>query len=182
MIGMVSLLGGHGLFGVRANFARNRLCCAHAANPIYATAPCQNYGCLFHTPFAHDCESRRHPWRQKVTKKLTKWLQIYTTRDYREKITMVAARGTREPRNARRAAGGAFPEGFPECEEGGWGRPGAGGPWNASRGAEGALGAGSLGMQAEGLGAYRRWEAKPPKVHKQPNTTPGVAPACVAPA
>ena len=77
----------------------------------------------------------------------------------------------RDTRNARRAAGGAFPEGFPECEEGGWGSPGAGGPWNASRGAEGALGAGSLGMQAEGLGAYRRWEAKPPKVHKQPNTT-----------
>ena len=82
----------------------------------------------------------------------------------------------RDTRNARRAAGGAFPEGFPECEEGGWGRPGAGGPWNASRGAEGAPGAGSLGMQAEGLGAYRRWEAKPPKVHKQPYTTPGHTP------
>ena len=101
--------------------------------------------------------------QKKVTKKLTKWLQIYITRDYREKITMVAARGTREPRNARRAAGGAFPEGFPECEEGGWGRPGAGGPWNASRGAEGALGAGSLGMQAEGLGAYRSWWGKSPQ-------------------
>ena len=73
------------------------------------------------------------------------------------------ARGTREPRNARRAAGGAFPEGFPECEEGGWGRPGAGGPWNASRGAEGAPGAGSLGMQAEGLGAYRSWWDKTPQ-------------------
>ena len=106
-------------------------------------------------------------------KKVTKWLQIYTTRDYREKITIVAARGTREPRNARRAAGGAFPEGFPECEEGGWGRPGAGGPWNASRGAEGAPGAGSLGMQAEGLGLIGRGGAKPPKVHKQLPTTPG---------
>ncbi len=110
---------------------------------------------------------------QKGGQKLTKWLQIYTTRDYREKITMVAARGTREPRDARRAAGGAFPEGFPECEEGGWGRPGAGGPWNASRGAEGALGAGSLGMQAEGLGLIGRGGTKPPKAHKQPHTTPG---------
>ena len=150
MIGMASLLGGHGLFGVRANFARNRLCCAHAANPIYATAPCRNYGCLFHTPFAHDCESRRHPWRQKVTKKLTKWLQIYTTRDYREKITMVAARGTREPRdragplgthfrrgsrNAGREAGAAKEEGPLECGQGGWGRTRGGVPWNAGRGA-----------------------------------------------
>ena len=39
---------------------------------------------------------------KKVIKKLTKWLQIYATRDYREKITMVAARDTRKPRNARR--------------------------------------------------------------------------------
>ena len=68
---------------------------------------------------------------------------------------MVAARGTRATQGSRRAAGDAFPEGFPECEEGGWGRKGARGPWNASRGAEVALGAGSLGMQAEGLGPYR---------------------------
>ena len=39
---------------------------------------------------------------QKVRQKAGKWLQIYIKRDYREKITMVAARGTRATQNARR--------------------------------------------------------------------------------
>ena len=55
-------------------------------------------------------------------KKADKWLQIYITRDYREKITMVAARDTREPR--MRA------EGLRSNVSGGWG--GGGSCCNAS--------------------------------------------------
>ena len=90
---------------------------------------------------------------RKGATKADKGLQIYIKCDYREKITMVAARGSREPRdragplgthfrrgsrNAGREAGAAKDEGPLECEQGGWGRTRGGVPWNAGRGA-GAL-------------------------------------------